>query len=390
MHTQYDVAIVGAGITGTAAAYYLSKAGQHVIVLEQGTVASEASGRTLGGVRQSARDVAELPLAMEAVRLWGELDRELGQDVGYRRVGNLRLGMTLDDVAFLERIVDEERAAGLTIELVRGEHLHALAPALSSAVRAASYCPSDGYVANPPVASQAFAEAARRYGAAICTESKVLGVETAGGRVIGVSGPQGVIQSSTVVIAAGVGTPALCATAGIEFPMQPQRAQIAVVKPHEPRFMHAFGTADTSLSGRPDDMDGCFRLSGGSSHSTADPALIHDLTPSPEVEARILERGRALFTHLDDAEVVRRWCGVIDILPDHKPILEAQDTPQGLVLAGGFSGHGFCLGPISGRLISELILTGQPSFSLDAFRWSRFANESGVQVPSTRQQGAIG
>jgi sarcosine oxidase subunit beta len=390
MQAQCDVAIVGAGITGTAAAYYLSKAGQRVIVLERGAVASEASGRTLGGVRQSARDLAELPLAMEAVRLWGDLAGELGQDVGYRRGGNLRLGITAADVAFLEGMVAEEQAAGLSIELVRGERLRALAPELSPAVCVASYCPSDGYVADPPVVSLAFAQAARQHGATICTECEVLAIETAGGRVVGVRGPQGMIQAPTVLLATGIGTVALCEGLGLAFPMYPLRTQIAVVRTHESRFTHAFGTADTSLSGCPDYAEGCLRLSGGARRGNVDAAPLHDLTPSPRVEAQILERARDLFTNLADSNVVRRWCGLIDTTPDDKPVLDALDTPRGLVLAAGFSGHGFCLGPISGRLIAEMILTGRPSLSLDAFRWSRFAIGSDLKVPSSRLQGALG
>jgi sarcosine oxidase subunit beta len=132
------------------------------------------------------------------------------------------------------------------------------------------------------------------------------------------------------------------------------------------------------------------RLSGGARRGNVDAAPLHDLTPSPRVEAQILERARDLFTNLADSDVVRRWCGLIDTTPDDKPVLDALDTPRGLVLAAGFSGHGFCLGPISGRLIAEMILTGRPSLSLDAFRWSRFAIGSDVKVPSSRLQGALG
>lgn len=368
----------------------MSKAGQKVILIERGDVAAEGSGRTLGGVRQSARDLTELPLAMEAVRLWRTLAEELGQDIGYRRAGNLRLGMSPADVAFLEQIIAEERAAGLDIELLQGERLRAVAPTLAPSIVAASYCPSDGYVVDPPVVSRAFAQAAQRHGATIRTGVTVSDVEVAGERVIGVTALDELIQASTIVLAAGLGTAALCAGLGLTFPVQAWRAQIAVVRAPALDFAYAFGTADTSLSGRPDYEQGCFRLSSGSGTGTEMTTQADDLTPSPAGEGRILERARQLFTCLAEGDVVRRWCGMIDITPDHKPVLDTLAQPQGLILASGFSGHGYCLGPISGRLISELILTGQPSLPLDAFRWSRFADVSTMQAPSARLQGAIG
>ncbi len=370
--SRYDVAIVGAGITGTAAAYYLSQVGRRVVVLDRADIAGEGSGRTLGGVRQSARDAAELPLAMEAVRLWAGLAGELGRDVGYRQTGNLRLGTTKAEVAHLEEIVATGRSAGLDIELVEGERLRRLAPALSPAVIAASYCASDGYVLDPPLVARSYAQVARGQGATFLTGTGVVGVEMTGGRVSGVVTPDGLIGAPVVVLCTGVGTGALCRELGLQFPMQARRVQIAVLRTDQPRFTAAFGMADAGMSGCPDALDGHFRFASSAHGEIVDPQSVNDLPTLPEVEAQLLDRAGAIFTNLGERSVVRRWSGLIDTTPDHKPVLDALSSPSGLVLAAGFSGHGFCLGPISGRLIADIILDGRPSLSLHAFRWSRF------------------
>src|SRR5262249_27688052 len=163
-----------------------------------------------------------------------------------------------------------------------------------------------------------------------------------------------------VVLCTGIGTVALCEGLGLAFPMQARRVQIAVLRTEQPHLSRAFGMADASMSGCPDALDGHFRFASSAHGEIVDPGLVDDLPTLPEVEAQLLERAGAVFTNLAGRPVMRRWSGLIDTTPDHKPVLAALSSPLGLVLAAGFSGHGFCLGPISGRLISEMILQGRP------------------------------
>ena len=209
MEQNPDVIVIGGGISGTATAYELAKRGQRVTLLERGDLASMASGWTLAGVRQSGRHVAELPLAVEAVRRWETLDEELDADVEYRQHGNLRLVRTDDDVLAIREVVREGRAAGLPIEYIDGpDAVREIAPGLSPDIRGASFCATDGH-ANNYLAVKAYADAATRLGASIRTGVNVESLVTDGARVTGVVTSSGTISAGTVVVAAGIYTPHL-------------------------------------------------------------------------------------------------------------------------------------------------------------------------------------
>ena len=181
-----EVVVIGGGISGTAAAYELARAGAKVTLLEQGSLASMASGWTLAGVRQSGRHPAELPLATAAVARWEQLGEELGADVEYRREGNLRLARSPEEVPVIQTIVAEQRDLGLDLTyLPDNAAVREIAPAIAESVLAASYCPTDGH-ANPIATVQAFAVAATRHGATLHTETAVTAIDAGGGRVRGV------------------------------------------------------------------------------------------------------------------------------------------------------------------------------------------------------------
>jgi glycine/D-amino acid oxidase-like deaminating enzyme len=82
---------------------------------------------------------------------------------------------------------------------------------------------------------------------------------------------------------------------------------------------------------------------------------------------------------LRGANFLRTWSGTVEVTPDKVPIIDSRVGITGYILASGFSGHGFCLGPIVGKLLSELILDGEPSISLHEFRLARFANPQTIE-----------
>ena len=161
------IVVIGGGITGCATAAELAAEGCAVTLVEKHRIAAMASGWTLGGVRQSGRHPAELPLAMAAVALWGTLHETLGADVEYRRDGNLRLARNAAEVETIRAMVDAQRALGLDLTfLPDNAAARAVAPALSDAVLAASLCPIDGQ--SDPVKSMTVLVAfVRRYCAGV-------------------------------------------------------------------------------------------------------------------------------------------------------------------------------------------------------------------------------
>ncbi len=146
MKNTAEVVIIGAGIIGCAAAYYLAKKAISVIVLEgSGHIGNGGSSRNGGGVRQSGRDPRELPLVMWGIRnLWPHLTEELGVDVEYTQKGNLRLGKTENHLKILEDLIDRAVACGLDVKMIDGDEVRQINPYLSEEVVGASWCPTEG------------------------------------------------------------------------------------------------------------------------------------------------------------------------------------------------------------------------------------------------------
>jgi sarcosine oxidase subunit beta len=361
------IVIIGGGITGAAAADALARDGHAVTLIEKGGVASMASGRTLGGVRQSGRHPAELPLARAAVELWASLHDALGADVDYRRGGNLRLARTPAEVDVIRDLVASQRALGLDLAfLADNAAVRAVAPALSANVLAASFCPSDGH-ADPIKATRAFADSAQRHGAAIREGVCAHSVAVAQGRVTGVVTTAGLIACERAIVAAGIDTPKLLAPLGLDLPLSTQVVTVVQTQPIAPALAQVFGVANADCAGR-QQVDGRLRFTDGGSRepvSTAEPPadVVRDVVG---LVAHVLPiAGRATLE--------RTWTGMIDLTPDALPVIDAPEAVAGLVVAAGFSGHGFCLGPVSGLLCADLALGRAPRHDLRAFRLARFA-----------------
>jgi sarcosine oxidase subunit beta len=374
-----DVVIIGGGISGTAAAYELARHGARVVLLEQGDLASMASGWTLAGVRQSGRHPAELPLAMAAVERWAGLSDELGTDVEYRREGNLRLARNSEQVAEIEQVVATGRAQGLDLTFLPDNRaVREIAPALAESIVAASFCPTDGH-ANPTKAVQAFAAAAERHGAVVRTGTTVTEIVADGGRIQGVRTTDGDIAADVVVVAAGVHSPALIAPLGIDLSLRFGVVGAIQTIPLPPVLAQVIGVAGADLAGR-QQVDGRLRFTGSGRtwrHALTDVAASYELIqPSTGEIAGIVERVSAVLPAFAEAPIARIWGGLLDMTPDALPVIERTPQVDGLVLTAGFSGHGFCLGPVTGQIIRELVMDGEASLPIEPFKNDRFVTMS--------------
>ncbi len=374
-----DVVVVGGGISGTAAAYELARSGVMVTLVEQGALASMASGWTLAGVRQSGRHLAELPLARAAVRRWQNLADELDSDVEYRQEGNLRLARTPEEVPVIAAVVAEQRSAGLELTFLSDpDSVRHVAPAVADTVLAASYCPTDGH-ANPIATVRAFAAAAERHGAVIRTETAVTGIDANGGRVHGVHTATGSIAADTIVVAAGIYTDRLCRLVGLDLPLRVAHAAAVQTIPLPPLIRQVLGVANGDFAGR-QEVSGRMRMTGSAgpwqeSEHGLDPEAVQ---PPGEAVMTTLARGIAVLPALASARIARVWGGLLDMTPDALPVIERTPEVEGLVVAAGFSGHGFCLGPVTGQILRDLVITGKSSLPIQPFRRDRFASMAGT------------
>ncbi len=378
-HAIQDIVIIGGGISGVAAAYELALTSAKVTLIEKGDLASMASGWTLAGVRQSGRDPAELPLAQAAVKCWEILGEELETDIEYRQTGNLRLARTAAEVDFIRQMVEDQCALGLDLTFLPDTAaVQAIAPALSDAVLTASFCPSDGQ-ANPTATVKAFAKAAQRAGTTILTNTEVLHIEAIGGRVTGVQTTAGPIGADVVVIAAGIYSGRLCAKLDLNLPLTIRHVSALQTTPLPPLLDQVLGVANADFACR-QQVDGRLRMTpNGQEWVWPDrPLDPEDIQPPTSQIVAVIERVSHVLPMLREARIAKVWGGLLDMTPDGLPVLAQTPEIDGLVIAAGFSGHGFCLGPITGQIVRDLVIQGESPLPLEPFRLNRFAGLEGV------------
>jgi len=368
--TEAEVVIIGGGIVGCASAYYLAQRGVSVVLLERSVIGAEGSGRNGGGVRQQCRDPRELPLAMASVKLWERLKDELGFDIEYRQGGNIRLAATEERMDELTAQAEQELAAGLEVEVWDRAQLRERAPYLADIFIGAKYCATDG-IANPILATKAFGWAAERAGARLMVHTEAVEIRLRSGRIWSVlarraDGEEVEIGTSTVINAAGPWASHISRTVGVDLPLRPVRSILATTEPLPPLFTEFLSSHDVGIYARP--------TRNGNIHVGA-VGIAQEYTFEKSIPSwglKHLARIGHMIPVLKNVNFLRAWAGSLTMTPDGVPILGPVDGIEGYIVATGFSGHGFCLGPIVGKLLTELILEGKPSLPLDEFRLSRF------------------
>lgn len=371
MNQSADVLIIGSGIIGNSAAYHLTKKGYSVLVLEKSrNIGDGGSSRNGGGVRQSGRDSRELPLAMYAVQnLWPQLSDELELNVEYCQKGNLRLGKTEAHLKILEGLVQKGKAQGLKLDMISADEARAICPSLSNEVIGASWCPTDGH-ANPLRATLGYYRQARRMGACFITDQTVTEIRKVRGRARQVVTTTGTYEADTIILAAGFESRALANTVGIDIPMKPLLLETLVTEAMPPLFPQMLGTAAADFYGHQTEH-GSFVFGGTT--GLEDVARHNGQMVSTSLATSSTCRGIiAYLPALAETRVVRAWSGFIDYTQDAVPVISTVEEVPGLVVAAGFTGHGFGIAPAAGLLVSQLAAGETPVLDLQAFRYDRF------------------
>jgi glycine/D-amino acid oxidase-like deaminating enzyme len=416
-----DVVVVGGGIIGTSAALSLAEQGVSVTLCEKGHIAGEQSSRNWGWCRKMGRDPRELPLIVESLRLWHGMNERVGAETGFRRPGIMYLAENQAELGQLEAWLDHARQYQLDTRLLTRAEAAALLPGLEGEWSGALYTASDGR-AEPQLAAPAIATAARNKGAAILTRCAVRGIETEGGRVAAAVTERGRIACGTVLLAGGAWSRLFCGNLGIALPQLKVLASVMRTEPIS-------GGPEVSASG------GLFgfrkRMDGGYTVATLGVRTI-DLVPDnfrlfraylpaarlhwkklrfrlgrrwveewrlprrwaldqaspfeavrvldPEPDPFVLDRARsaigAALPLFRGMRVAESWGGMIDVMPDAIPVISPVAALPGLVVATGFSGHGFGIGPAAGRLAADLVTGGPTLVDPAPFRLTRFTDGS--------------
>ncbi|TXI03926.1 MAG: FAD-binding oxidoreductase [Rhizobium sp.] len=422
-----EVVIVGGGVIGVTSALFLASRNIPVTLLEKGRIAAEQSSRNWGWIRKQGRDADELPIVIEACRLWRQLSEECGEDIGLQQTGVTYLARTEKDMAGFDEFMKIAAAHQLDTRLLDESGGAALIGGMSRKFRGAMTTPSD-MRAEPWLAVPALARLAVRKGVKIIENCAARSLDVAAGKVAGVWTEQGHIATSNVLVAGGAWSSLFLKKHGVSVPQLSVRATVAATEPL-PEF-HSGAAVEDSIAFRRR-QDGGYTLAPGGSnllylgpdafrHATKYlPALMaHPFgtryrpsapsgypdawstprnwdadTESPFERMRVLNpaagsaelaailRGfKDLFPQFESVRLKVSWAGMIDAMPDAVPVVDRVKAIDGLFVATGMSGHGFGIGPGIGRVMSDLIQGNDIGHDLQRFRLSRFTDGSSLRL----------
>jgi sarcosine oxidase, subunit beta len=372
-----EVAIVGGGLMGCWTAYFLSKRGRSVVVLEKGVVGAQASGVNFGNLRLQARFLLQLPLALRSHALWEEIESLVGDRCEATMGGHLRIAFTAAEVSALEEYAREAQPHGLDLEILDQTSLRRRWPWLARAT-GASWSPRDGS-ANPRGSAPAVARAAKRLGAEVIEGARVVMAEKRGDAFYLATDRDVTVESDILVNAAGAWSSEIAEFFGESAPIFAAGPPQFVTEP-VPFFIEPCVQAvDGSVIFR--------QVARGNVVFAGYPR-----GPSDAVNNRAPVAPRKTITHmahlgeavpaLAHCSIIRVWSGIEGYLPDMLPVIGRSPAVPGLYHAFGFCGHGFQLAPGVGLVMSELIVDGRTATPLEPFAIARFKGRAPAGVES--------
>jgi glycine/D-amino acid oxidase-like deaminating enzyme len=376
-----DVVVIGGGIVGAACAYYLSRAGASVRVLERGFAASGTSRACDGLILFSDKpSPAELALAQASAGLWAELAGTLELDFEYARRGTIVLAETAEGLAEGRHKAASMQAAGVRAEVLDAAALRSLEPNLAPDLAGGVFYPDEAQV-DARLATVALLQAARRQGTQLLDGVTVAGIrQGTDGRAIAVVTPQGDVAAGAIVLAAGVWSNEIARTAGIELPVQPRKGHILVTARVPGLITHPL-------------LEGSYSASVHTAAEALQVALVAEMTAGgtmllgssrefagfdrsvsvPVIQA-IAARAVRFLPALAHMSAIRSYAGLRPWSPDHLPLVGPVAAVPGLYLATGHEGAGIGLAPVTGHILSEMLIDGQMPDYATAVRPDRFTN----------------
>jgi sarcosine oxidase subunit beta len=380
-----DVVIIGGGIVGSSVAYHLTEAGcKNVLVLERESHQGKGStGKSMGGVRAQFSTPVNIQMSLYSIPFYAAFDERLGYPCGYRPQGYLFCATTDKHMSYLRGNYERQIAMGLKeVRLVSAEEIRERFPLLrSDDIIGGSFCSSDGFV-DPYSAMTGFMTWASEHGAELWKHTEVTSIGRDAVGVYEIETTRGAIQTRTIVNAAGPWAASVAKMIDLDLPVEPLRRMLVPTEPFD-QFPHTAPMIidmSTGFHFRPESLG--FLLAWNDPEET--PGFKTDF------DANFIEK---ILTHAADrvpcfenlaVNPKRAWAGLYEMTPDHHPILGPAPEVPGFFLANGFSGHGVMHAPATGKILSDLILSGYCELidtsllSLQRFAEDRLIEETAV------------
>lgn len=370
-NTKPDVIIIGAGVIGTACAYYLSRRGARVRLLEQKHLAAGASGASAAMINISGTPEPLRAMNVESHRLIARLDSELDGRLELTRGGSFYVAMDEDEVVKMKALEQNVRKMGAECRCLDGNQLRKIEPLIGPKAIAGLFNTS-GYHVNPFKLCEGYVSAAKRRECEIGFNVAVQGIRIRGDKIDAVITSQGDVRADWVVVAAGANTPALLSGAGIELPIFPARGQVIITEACAPTTPYSIGGFKHLYAKQ--NVSGNFYLG---SH-TEDVGFDNRITMEKLVE--YMDNYRRLIPFVTQLTAIRFFSGFRPLTKDELPVIGPMAHCPRLIVASGHGRTGMRYSASTGKAVSELIFDGAAEHSIDAFSPNRFL-DTATQAP---------
>jgi len=371
-----NVVIIGGGITGLSAAYYLSKNGiKNISVIEKSYLGSGSTERCGSGIRQQFTTKEHIVLMKESVKLWQEWNSNLPLPIHFRQGGYLWLLSNRKEITQYREYVKLQNLFGVESKIISKDEAKEIVPELNiKGITGASWCPTDGS-AYPFDVIDALQAYLKEKGVEINTFEEVQKIEIKSGMIEKVITNKNTYATHTAVNGAGYGAKYIGELIGIKLPLTPYRHQIAASEPIKSFLgpMVVKGELYFLQTHRG-------RIVGGTDlKESPTSSLKSTLNFLEEYSKQVMD----VLPILSSVNIMRQWAGYYIVTPDHHPILGPTEI-SGFIVGCGYSGHGFMLGPVVGKLLASLIVYGNMyipeanNLTLERFKTGKLIQEKAV------------
>jgi sarcosine oxidase subunit beta len=379
-----EAIIIGAGVMGASLAFHLTRAGmKQITILDKTGLCGGMTAKSGALVRMHYTNEPEVRMALASLRYFQHWNDLVGGECGFRQTGFI-LTVTPDNTARLCKNVEMLQRVGVHTTVISPQELRDLQPFTQvDDLTVVAYEPESGY-ADPRATTKAFMQQAQRQGAILREGVTVEAIRLKAGRVVGVETSDGRFDAPIVVVMAGPWSDRLLKTAGIDFPLTPQRAQIAFYR-RPPLLATGHMVFIDAVSGtyfRPHGEDlTLIGMGQWKPELPADPDHYNAANDPDFIPAARAKAARRIAA-LQQSEYVQGHAGIYDVSPDSRAILDRATGIEGLYMAAGFSGTGFKISPAVGACLAELITQGRATIvDINPFRFKRFQENQPICGP---------